>query len=288
MRLRAVTAADLEAVLAVISARDIADLGAPDFTLEDLREEWSDTETVLAELDGRIAGYATAGAHRSSGAVDPACEGRGVGAALLDWVQDRERKRGLTRHRHAVAASDVRGRGLLESRGYTLERIYHRMTATLPVAAAAVPAVDAALRELAPDDARVVHAISEAAFAAVTSSEPESFDAFCAEHLEAHDHDPSLSRVAMVDRATAGFALARRREAESAGYLDLLAVEPDWQGRGIAAALLTDAFAAFWAAGLRAAELGVASDNPRALRLYERLGMTVRFSTVTYIKPVRR
>jgi len=36
------------------------------------------------------------------------------------------------------------------------------------------------------------------------------------------------------------------------------------------------------AAGLREAQLGVASDNPRALGLSERCGMTARFSADTY------
>ena len=33
--------ADAEAVLAVILARDVADIGVPDFTLEDLRADWA-------------------------------------------------------------------------------------------------------------------------------------------------------------------------------------------------------------------------------------------------------
>jgi hypothetical protein len=43
----------------------------------------------------------------------------------------------------------------------------------------------------------------------------------------------------------------------------------------------------FASAGLREAQLGVASDNPRALRLYERVGMSARFRVDTYQRPVR-
>jgi ribosomal protein S18 acetylase RimI-like enzyme len=62
-------------------------------------------------------------------------------------------------------------------------------------------------------------------------------------------------------------------------------VHPDEQRRGLATALLLNAVAAMRAAGLRAAQLGVASDNPRALRLYERAGMTQKFQVDTLERP---
>jgi mycothiol synthase len=65
MRLRGAAFDDAPAVLAVLVARDIAEVGAPDYTLEDLCDEWRATEFYLAadalvvELeDGRIVGYA--------------------------------------------------------------------------------------------------------------------------------------------------------------------------------------------------------------------------------------
>jgi hypothetical protein len=50
-------------VLAVIVARDVADLGAPDFTLDDLLEEWGEPDFSLADdawlaEHGEIAAYA--------------------------------------------------------------------------------------------------------------------------------------------------------------------------------------------------------------------------------------
>jgi ribosomal protein S18 acetylase RimI-like enzyme len=63
-------------------------------------------------------------------------------------------------------------------------------------------------------------------------------------------------------------------------------VHPEHRGRGLGAALLLDAFARFAAAGLTEAQLGVASDNPRALRLYERVGMYPRFQVDVYERPV--
>jgi ribosomal protein S18 acetylase RimI-like enzyme len=51
--------------------------------------------------------------------------------------------------------------------------------------------------------------------------------------------------------------------------------------------MLQSAFAAFAEAGLREVRLGVASYNPGALRLYERLGMTERFRFDVYERPAR-
>jgi len=103
-----------------------------------------------------------------------------------------------------------------------------------------------------------------------------SFSTFYEEHLEAHDHDDQLSLVAERRGELVGFLLARRWQQEGLGYVDILAVRPGCQGQGIGSALLQSAFARFAAAGLRGAQLGVASVNPRALALYQRLGMQER------------
>ena len=54
-RLRPPADNDAEAVLAVIVARDVADLGVPDFTLEDLQADWASPGLDL-EHDARVAG----------------------------------------------------------------------------------------------------------------------------------------------------------------------------------------------------------------------------------------
>ena len=92
--------------------------------------------------------------------------------------------------------------------------------------------------------------------------------------------------MATRDGILVGFLLARRWEDLGVGFVDLLAVHPGHRRHGIAAALLGSAFVALAAAGLREAQLGVATDNPRAMRLYERLGMRPRFRLETWERPV--
>jgi ribosomal protein S18 acetylase RimI-like enzyme len=135
-------------------------------------------------------------------------------------------------------------------------------------------------------DAVALHALSAASFAGAPDYHPESLPGFREEHLAAHDLDPELSRVAELGGEIVGFLLARRWTEAPIGFVDLLAVHPKHQRVGIGTRLLTEAFRRFRAAGLDEAQLGVASTNARALRVYERLGMTPRFRADTYERPV--
>lgn len=280
MRLRPPTDADAEAVFALILARDLADLGEPDYVLDELRQEWGLQEVDLArdavvveDEDGSLVGYAIV---RSVGAqviVPPEQTGRGIGSRLLSWAEERGPRR------QWVAERDVAGHDLLGRAGYELVRHYWRMGRDLAAPVAPSPPPEGVrLRALEPRaDAEAVHALDAAAFAGAPDNRLMSLAAFIEEHLEAHDLEPALSLVAERGGRLAGFLLARRWEDDDVGYIADLAVHPDEQRRGLGTALLLNAFAGFRAAGLRAAQLGVASDNPRALRLYERAGMTQRF-----------
>jgi SAM-dependent methyltransferase/GNAT superfamily N-acetyltransferase len=135
-------------------------------------------------------------------------------------------------------------------------------------------------------DAARLHAVDAASFSGRPGYIGESLREFREEHLEAHDFDAALSRVVENGEGRIiGFLLARRELPEAIGYVDLLAVDPDHQGRGLGTMLLADAFAGFAAAGLRDAQLGVDSDNPGALTVYERAGMEVRFRYDVHERP---
>jgi mycothiol synthase len=296
MMFRAPTLEDAPAVLAVLVARDVADLGAPDYTLEDLFDAWSANEFDLAADalvavtdDARIVGYAAIAGHSTYAVVDHAYEGRGIGTRLLEWAEQRDRELGRELHRQGLPASDERGRALLLAAGYCTSRSYWRLTRQLDELdnTAHLPA-EISLRALDPrSDAKAVYALNETTFAANADYRPQTFSSFQDEHLRAHDLDPTLSCVIQHDGNLVGFLLARRWPQESVGFVDLLGVHPDHQRRGLATTMLKTAFASFAAAGLNEAQLGVASDNPRALTLYERCGMTSRFRIDAYERPAR-
>ena len=295
MTLRPPGLADDSAVLAVIVARDIADLGEPDYTLDDLREEWAEEgfepalDAVVAERDGRIAGYAAMRPGEAHAYVHPDAEGLGLGTALLDWTERRAAARGHARFRQDIGTRNARAAALLRARGYEHVRSYWRMVIDLDGRVAGAPANPAGIGARALDpagDAEALHAINERAFASVASYRGEPLERFRAEHLGAATLDPGLSVVAEADGRPIGFALCRRWADEGRGYIDLLAVDPDAAGRGLGAALLAAVFARCRAAGLRQAMLGVASDNPRAAGLYERAGMRVHHRIDSYERAI--
>jgi mycothiol synthase len=288
---------DAAAVLRVLRARDMADFGAPDFTLEDLLDQWRADEfdvasdAVLAvDAEGVVIGYATL---RRSGpgalaVVDPGREGEGVGTALLAWSEQRARDAGEAVHRQWTAAPNTRAHELLERAGYRQVRSYWRMGRKLEPGLSR-PREPPGLRisPVALDaDARALHAAYEAAFAANADHTPEEFGVFRAHHLAAHDFDPELSNVARREGRIVGFVLCRRWRDEGVGFVDLLGVDPSEHGRGLGSMLLRRTFAAFAEVGLHEAQLGVASDNPAALALYERVGMAVRHRADVFEKAV--
>ena len=200
--------------------------------------------------------------------VAPQFEGRGVGARVLQWAERRERELGRERHLQWIPDNNQRARELMCAAAYSHERSYWRMVCSLPrgTRLATMP-VGCELRALdVGRDAEALHALDAASFAANPDYLPESLAAFCEEHLKAHDLDRELSCVATYDEMIAGFLLARRWREDGVGYVDILAVHPQWQRRGLGSSLLEAAFDGFASAGLREAQL-VASDNPRALRL---------------------
>jgi mycothiol synthase len=295
MRLRAPIIDDARVVLEVLVARETADIGVADYVLEDLLDEWRASELDLAadsrvvELNGRIVAYAMVRGSGTLVAVAPRYEGRGIGARLLDWAEGRERELGRSEHRQWIGHGNERGKRLLEAAGYGQARSYWRMGLRLEEFGdhpdTAPPSLR--LRSLDVDrDAVPLHALSAASFAGAADYHPESLQAFREEHLGAHDLDPQLSRVAELAGQIAGFALVRRWTEAPVGFVDILAVHPDHQHKGIGTTLLVETFRRFRMAGVEEAQLGVASTNPRALRIYERLGMTPRFRYDTYERPV--
>ena len=286
----------MTAVHEVLAARDLADLGFSDHTLDDVRDEWrasdvdlgADAQVVEAD-DGRIVAYAIAGRPGAIAAVIPHYEGQGIGTRLLDWVERRQRGQGRPRHRQWIAGTNARARKLLVDAGYQPERSYWRMVRTLTGESGAAPAPPSGLVFRSVDasrDAAALHELDSISFATNADYVPHTLTTFLEEHLGAHDFDAELSYLAERQGRPVGFLLSRRWE-DGVGYVDLLGVHPEYRGRGLGTALLRRAFATFAAAGLREAQLGVASDNPGALRLYERVGMVQRFRYDTYERPIR-
>ena len=129
--IRAPRPADAEGVLAVIVARDVADLGAPDFTLDDLLEEWDEPGFSLADdawlaERGEIAAYAALRGKDQLVLVAPRHCGNGLGSGLLDLVELRALELGRPLRQH-LPQRNASAAALLSSRGYRRVHSYWRM-----------------------------------------------------------------------------------------------------------------------------------------------------------------
>jgi mycothiol synthase len=85
---------------------------------------------------------------------------------------------------------------------------------------------------------------------------------------------PDLSFLATRQGQALGFVTnaESEKDPQRSGYLIQLGVAPRWRGQGLGTALTLRALQAWRSAGRKAVVLHVNSNNPGALRLYQRLG----------------
>lgn len=292
MTLRPATQSDADAVGELLRERDAADFGHPYFTRDDLVDAWRQEgfdlgrdAAVHETSSGVVAGYAMVRRRGTFGVVAPSHEGLGIGSELVAWSERRQRELGWQKHVTGAAAASERAAALLRERGYGCAWTNSRLSLVLPSSMPRSPTVESAsLRVLEVDrDAADVHAIDGAAF----GESEGSLAAFYGEHLKAHDAAPDLSRVAIRDGQPVGFALVRRRD-PAVALVSILAVLPQFQGRGIGRAIVHDVFRAALAESLSEVQIGVASDNPRAAKLYASLGMRPLFDIAVFERPLAR
>lgn len=93
-----------------------------------------------------------------------------------------------------------------------------------------------------------------------------------------------LSMVVMDGPEPAAFAILWIEG--DAGWVTQMGVRPEWRGRGIGEAMLARALRAFAGLGLQKCNLEVATNNPSARALYERLGFRVTHSWQAWQKPL--
>jgi GNAT superfamily N-acetyltransferase len=131
---------DLEDVLAVCRALDLAYIGETELTIEDLRKEWEERDlehdTWIVESDGTPAGFIQiedrgGGRLVSDGYVDPQHAGKGVGGLLIDLAERRaaelleSQPEGVAVELHTGVLADDPGAGpLLSARGYNRVRLF--------------------------------------------------------------------------------------------------------------------------------------------------------------------
>lgn len=289
---------DLDAMVDVANAYDLADFGradtAPEHLAEGFRTRGFDAERdtwLVLEPRGSVAAFAMtgfgSGAVEAFGRVHPSHVGRGLGSFLVEGMERRgaqiarERGEGLP-VRNGITSTDAAARRLLDDRGYGVARFFWHMERGLLRADLLTPAAvgGVAVRPASADDERrAARAALDEAFRDHWGFEPGTFEDW-RDHLEAM----SGSVLLALEREHVVGAVSFAPTSHS-GWIEEVGVRPPWRGRGIGSLLLRHAFAALAEVGVREARLNVDADNGTgATRLYERVGMRVRREWLVYEK----
>lgn len=265
-------------------ARDIADVGYPDYAIEDVHEELDEAEDawVVTDESGRVVASALLTGGDARVAVHPEACGAGIGT----WLRERtEEKRGAGVIRQYVAGSNDPARRLLLDACYSTEQHYFRMVRELDGEAAELAwpdGVEVRQYALGADDA-AAHALVQDAFTDIPGNVQRGLDEWRARAVGGAQFAPDLSTVALDGDRLVGVVLCNRWE-DGQGYVSHIATARDWRGRGLGRALLADALAKMRAVGLPRTALDVNGRNESATRLYESVGMRVGSRAERYDK----
>lgn len=289
MKTRAATPADLAAIAELFGSVEEAVLGRPSRLDANMVDAWLhaisfETNTWLVEEDGTLVagafGQLRGDRGNSAGAVRPSAQGRGLGARLVELVEERLAGEGATRFHSWTVAGDGAADRLFESRGYNETRRFWEMAIELDEQP---PEPAAAVEPCREEDARAFHAALEEAFADHWGHRPESFDDWCERQRVRSNYDPSLWFLVRDGDEVA--AVCRNELHAGAGYVGALGVRTAWRGRGYGRDLLLHSFREFRRRGLPRATLGVdASNSTGATQLYESVGMSVEQENVVWEK----
>jgi mycothiol synthase len=280
---RVLTRDDAQAVYDVMAAQEQADIGKVEIEVADIVSDWARpsrdlTTTTVGIQDGaRMVAYAEISGHdRGFCGVHPDYRRRGIGTALAGWMEGTVRGRGGAGYGSPVpqgSAADV----LLEKLGYHVRwtswvldlpegaRIQHRDLPEGHVVRAAEPA-----------EYPAVHDVIEDAFLEWSVRDRESYEDFEASVIGRHGFEPWNLRV-VVDSTgdvVAAAVVLMYGDPATEAFIGQLAVRRDQRHRGLAQALLVDAFAEGRSRGATRQSLSTDS-RTGALGLYQKVGMEV-------------
>lgn len=303
-RIRRPTPGDLDAVVALLNACDVAELGSADTAPEDVAGDWQlegfdlGGDAWLAVTDGGgVTGYAYAGDQLRNGELEadywvlPQHEEPALAGRLLTLAERRARELARTRGYGEAAtltihcfAADHAKRGLLRERGFQLTGSVLRLAAALVAPAApAAPPAGIVIRPLQGADAVVVHALLKDACDGCGTHTDAAFAAWQA-RLESHgEDDAGLRLVAWRDAEAVGVVVVH--DHTDLAWVTGLAVRADARRRGIGTALLTHAFSELAQRGRQHVELAVELGGEAQLSsLYRHAGLHVAFAYERYAK----
>jgi ribosomal protein S18 acetylase RimI-like enzyme len=284
-RVRPPEAGELETVVELLNEHSRRVHGTDNTTVAQLQQYWESSDVDfpddvrVAEKDGTLVGYADIGIWGEHAWLDL----RGLEPEplhpLLAAIEARaaEKKPGVNLIGY-LEENDQTARETFDRAGFRVIRHSFRMEIELD---ALVPepawAEGIAVHTLREGEAKRVYDAHMESFADVWRWTPEPFDQWSHWFVNDPAFDPTLWYLAEAGTDVAGILIGNVSQTEPGlGWVRILGVVPAHRRRGIAQALLRQAFAEFRRRGLRRCGLGVdAESQTGAVELYERAGMHV-------------
>jgi ribosomal protein S18 acetylase RimI-like enzyme len=293
-RLRPATFEDVDAITSVVAAAELAAHGVVDVDREDVEAELSlpsvepGKHSVVIEADGSVVAWALLEAERGAAYADvhPSRRGKGIGSALLEWIERSAREAGLAEVGQTRSDAETDAHALLRARGWSPRWTSWLLEFLMGDAEPPAPEVPEGIRlrgfEPGRDD-REVHRLVDDAFGEWEGRAPQSFEEWAGHSVGRETFDSGLSPLALDGDEIVGAAISLAYPNDDDGYVHQLAVKQTHRNRGIARALLQQAFLGFHRMGRRSVVLSTES-RTGALAMYARLGMRVRRSYTSYAK----
>jgi GNAT superfamily N-acetyltransferase len=291
---RPLATGDATAVYEVMARQEQHDIGRVEIEEADIVGDWQKPSfdvgaSTIGVFDGdTLIAYAEVNrSGRGDAAVDPSYRRRGIGTTLAAWMRSRTAELGGTVIGTPVPEGSA-GDRLLEKLGWRVR--WTSWVLALPdgveVQERALPA-GYAIRAATPEEYPAVHTVIEDAFLEWSVRERESFEDFLATTVQRPGFEPWHFRVVTdASGQIVGTALVQMYgEPPIEAFISRLAVRRDQRHRGLAQALLVDAFARGREHGASRSALSTDS-RTGALSLYQKVGMEVgdvwvnRFSEV--------
>jgi len=277
---RPLTLADAEGVHAAIAAEEVVDLGEAEMTLEDVLADWQRPSYDIASrtigvFDGdRLVGYGDlSDVDVAYTAVLPDHQGRGIGTAIARWLQATARTAGSTRIGTQVPEGSAADR-LMRDLGYEVRWTAWDLELPPDREIDARPLPEGyALRDAAEADRQVAWTLVEDCFLEWSERDRMSLEDFGARVWDRPGYEPwNLRLLTSPDGAVVGATHVFL--SGDGAYVARIAVRPDHRGRGLAPAMLVDAFGLARDHG--AVRCYLSTDTRAGARgLYEKVGMEV-------------
>jgi mycothiol synthase len=287
---RPLTWDDVEAVFRLEAESEASDDGDAEIVLSDVEAEWRQPAFDLATMSvgvfdaDRLVAHANVIQTRAEAVVAPAYRGRDVGSALARWTWSVARATGRNEVGQSISDRNAAARDLFESLGYERRHTSWLLRIELDEEPASPVLPDGVtLREMRPSDEPEIFDVIETAFSEWEGREPYTFEDWRAKFFDRDEVRPELQVLAADGDRVIGVAINYDYAEDVEGWVQQLAVDEAYRGRGIGGALLQESFRRFSAIGRRTC--GVSTDSRTgALGLYEHVGMHVRKSYAHWAK----